>query len=175
MAWRKWEQAGDALDAADEAEDFQAVGMRCREALLSAGREIAKAITLPKGASRPKAGSFVEWGELLAEQSAPSSSLERIRSHMKALVRSTWELVNWVTHYQNATRYHTDFALHSCAYLLAEISRMIVREERDIPDRCPECGSYRLWTAYRPDLDAQNPYIEVCDSCGWEQPKLKES
>jgi hypothetical protein len=30
-AWRKWEQAGEALNDADEVEDFQAVGMRCRE------------------------------------------------------------------------------------------------------------------------------------------------
>lgn len=34
-SWRRFEQAGEALDQADEAEEFQAVGMRCREALLS--------------------------------------------------------------------------------------------------------------------------------------------
>src|SRR6266446_590093 len=32
--WRRWEQAADALDTAEEAEDFQAVGMRCRETLI---------------------------------------------------------------------------------------------------------------------------------------------
>jgi hypothetical protein len=30
-AWRRWEQAGELLNEAEEAEDFQAVGMRCRE------------------------------------------------------------------------------------------------------------------------------------------------
>jgi hypothetical protein len=34
VAWRRWEQAHEALERGDEAEDFQAVGMRCRECLL---------------------------------------------------------------------------------------------------------------------------------------------
>ena len=34
-AWRKWGQAGQALDEADEPEDFQTVGMRCRECLVA--------------------------------------------------------------------------------------------------------------------------------------------
>ena len=36
-AWRKWEQAAEALDSAEEAEDFQAVGMRLREGLITFG------------------------------------------------------------------------------------------------------------------------------------------
>jgi hypothetical protein len=35
QAWRRFEQAAKALDNADEAEDFQAVGMRCRECLVT--------------------------------------------------------------------------------------------------------------------------------------------
>src|SRR5260370_2859792 len=33
-AWRRWEHAADTLDTAQEAEDFQAVGVRCRECLI---------------------------------------------------------------------------------------------------------------------------------------------
>jgi hypothetical protein len=171
VAWRKWEQAAQALDEADEAEEFQAVGMRCRESLLAAAREMAKATVVPEGIERPKTGDFVKWSEMLADQSVPGASIASIRSHIKTLARSTWELVSWVTHDQGATRYRADFAIHSCAYLLAEISRLIVRQERDIPDRCPTCGSYRVRSAYRPDLNPEHPYLEVCESCGWEQPK----
>lgn len=32
--WRRWEQAAESYDEAEEAEDFQAVGMRCRETLI---------------------------------------------------------------------------------------------------------------------------------------------
>ncbi|MDQ4123967.1 MAG: hypothetical protein M3209_21220 [Acidobacteriota bacterium] len=34
-AWRQWQQAAEALDYANEVEEFQAVGMRCRECLLA--------------------------------------------------------------------------------------------------------------------------------------------
>jgi hypothetical protein len=170
-AWRKWEQASEALDEADEAEEFQSVGMRCRESLLSAAREMAGATVLPEGVERPQIGNFLKWSELFAEHALPGGAVAEIRSHIKELARSTWGLVGWVTHNQNATRFHADFAIHSCAYLLAEISRLIVRQEREIPDRCPTCGSYRLLSAYRPDLNPQQPYLEVCESCGWEQPK----
>ena len=34
-AFRRWEQAAEALDEAKESEDVQAVGMRCRECLLA--------------------------------------------------------------------------------------------------------------------------------------------
>ncbi len=33
-AWRRWEQAGEVLNQAEEAEDFQSVGMRCPECLI---------------------------------------------------------------------------------------------------------------------------------------------
>lgn len=41
-AWRKFAQAAEAIDKADEAEEFQAVGMRCREALVKFARDAAE-------------------------------------------------------------------------------------------------------------------------------------
>lgn len=54
VAWRKWEQAGQALEEADEAEEFQAVGMRCRESLLAAAREMASRSSCPTAWNGPK-------------------------------------------------------------------------------------------------------------------------
>jgi hypothetical protein len=42
IAWRRFEQATRALDEAEEAEDFQAVGMRCRECLIAFMHEAAR-------------------------------------------------------------------------------------------------------------------------------------
>ena len=39
-AWRQWEQAHESLDAAEEAEDFQSVGARCREVLITLVEEL---------------------------------------------------------------------------------------------------------------------------------------
>ena len=45
--WRSYEQAGDALNNADEAEEFQSVGMRCRETLLAFVKEAADDSLVP--------------------------------------------------------------------------------------------------------------------------------
>jgi hypothetical protein len=57
-AWRRWEQAGEAVDTADEAEDFQAVGMICRESLLSFVRSASKPDMVPDGQEAPKLGDY---------------------------------------------------------------------------------------------------------------------
>ncbi len=46
-AWRRFGQAVDGLNAADEAEEFQAVGMRCRECLLAFVRDVAHEYPVP--------------------------------------------------------------------------------------------------------------------------------
>jgi hypothetical protein len=55
---RKFEQAGEALDRADEAEDFQAVGMRLRERLIAFAQETSGDVTVPTGTDPPKRSDF---------------------------------------------------------------------------------------------------------------------
>ena len=43
VAWRRFEQAYESLAEAEEAEDIQAVGMKCRECLLAFVREVREA------------------------------------------------------------------------------------------------------------------------------------
>ncbi len=52
--------------------------------------------------------------------------------------------------------------------MLGAFSVAITRFERGAPDRCPECGSYRLFSDLRPDFDRARPYVTLCESCGWE-------
>jgi len=52
-AWRRCEQAVEALDHADEAEDFQAIGMRCRECLLDLVAATAKDEMVSSGEEVP--------------------------------------------------------------------------------------------------------------------------
>lgn len=69
-AHRRWQQAAEAIDQAKEAEDFQAVGMKCRECLLTFARAAQKAIPRKDGAALPKRGDFVQWAELIADHAA---------------------------------------------------------------------------------------------------------
>ena len=51
---RQWEQAAEAQDEADEAEAFQAVGMRCRETLVSFAHALASDDLVVDVTERPK-------------------------------------------------------------------------------------------------------------------------
>jgi hypothetical protein len=66
-AFRRWEQAAEALDQAKESEEVQAVGMRCRECLLAFLKSAVASDIVPLGSVPPKTGDFIHWCEILAD------------------------------------------------------------------------------------------------------------
>ena len=168
-SFRRLEQADDALKEADEAEEFQSVGMRCRECLLSFIRETATENMVPEGREPPKREAFVHWSELVAATIASGSSSSRLRSYLRNVAKSTWELVNWLTHAGNATRLDGELAVEATGHVLTVFSYALVRYERGEPERCPVCNSYRLASDYRPELGKGGAYVTLCESCRWEE------
>jgi hypothetical protein len=88
--WRRWEEASNALDAAEEAEEFQAVGMRCRECLIQLVRSVSKAEMVPKGLDLPQRSNVVGWSEHIANAVGAGASAEHLRGHLKSIAKSTW-------------------------------------------------------------------------------------
>lgn len=165
--WRRWKDAADALDAAGEAEEFQAVGMRLREALLAFVKAVASTEMIPEGEEAPRIGDFVHWSERIADAVARGPSSARVRGHLTATAKSTWELVSWLTHESGATRMDGVLAVSAVDQVLSTYGMALVRHERREPDRCPSCGSYRLTSVE--DTDVAGPmYITICEACGWE-------
>jgi predicted RNA-binding Zn-ribbon protein involved in translation (DUF1610 family) len=163
--WRRFGQASDTLAEADEAEDFQAVGMKCRECLLAFIREVASDHMVPRSEAKPKAADFVAWSGYIANTVAPGASNDRLRSYLKSTSKVTWDYVNWLTHYANAARPDGVIAVEAVGHLVSIYGHAIIRTERGVPDRCPRCSSYRLFRDYREEL---NTYVTLCESCGWE-------
>jgi hypothetical protein len=166
-AWRRWTQAAEALERADEAEEFQAVGMRCRESLLAMARAMAHETMVPAGHTSPKTSDFIHWAELIADTIASGDSAARIRGYLKDLAKATWQLVSWLTHATNAVRFDGQIALEATQAVLAAFGRAVLRYERGTPDRCPQCQSYRIDSDYVPELGIDPPYVTFCGSCGW--------
>lgn len=166
-AWRRWTQAAEALDRADEAEEFQAVGMRCRECLLAMVRAVANDSMMPAGQNRPKSGDFLHWCELIANTVAQGSSADETRGYLKTLAKSTWQLVSWLTHASNAVRSDGHMAVEASQATLAAFGRTVLRYERGAPDRCPRCHSYRIRSEHVPELGIDPPYVMSCEGCGW--------
>jgi hypothetical protein len=166
-AWRAWEQAGEALAEADEAEEFQAVGMRCRQSLLAFVNEAAS-LAPPAVKALPKAGDFVGWSDLLADTIAAGSSAERKRGYLKSIAKSTWELVNWLTHAGNASQFDAHFSYVATEHALSSWSVALMRFEFGVPDRCPKCSSFKLVTYSQPDKSGYVQHFTTCGACGWK-------
>jgi hypothetical protein len=173
---RRWKEAAAALDGADEAEEFQTVGMRCRECLLALVREAGLDALVPEGTTTPKRGDFLKWSEVIANGVFAGSSAERLRGYTKAAAKETWELAQWLTHATNATSYDADIALQAMENIVQVFVTAIRRWEHGAPDRCPECGSYRIVSDFRVELaetSDDDPYVTLCEACGWEEDRKK--
>jgi hypothetical protein len=163
-AWRRWEQAGQALNKAEEPEAFQSVGLLCRECLIAMVRALALPEMVPANTDAPKEADVVAWCALIADRVAHGSSAERVRGYLKAISKAGWELVNWLTHAHGATRADGLFAHELTQHILAMFGTAMLRHRQRIPDRCDGCGSYQF------ELWADQPGIPLkprCRSCGW--------
>jgi hypothetical protein len=165
VSWRKWERAVEALSEAEEAEDFQAVGMRLRECLLAFVKESWKPAWASTADPSPKRGDFVNWVKIMASICAPGDSASRLRAYIFETSRTCWELVQWLTHANNASRMDADIALHAVNQVLGTLTFALIRHERGEPAHCPRCFSYQLFAECRPELDSE---VSLCELCGWE-------
>jgi len=152
-SWRRWQQAFEAYDSGDEAENFQAVGMRLRECLLSFVDETCSAELVPNGTTPPKRGDFKNWTDVLASTLAPGASAAKLRSYLKKVSAETWEYVNWLTHAKNAIRMDAEIGLKMVEHLLGTFTAARMRSS-DALTRCEQCGSYRVIAG-------------TCEVCGW--------
>ena len=166
---RKLVQASEAFDKADEAEEFQAVGMRCRECLLAFIKELTDGSDLAGGDDLPKAGDFPAWNETIANAIAPGGSAEYIRGYLKTTGERAWRLVNWLTHSNNATRNDADLALSATSHVINNYASSILKRKIAAPERCGRCNSYRITVDWRPELGPTGLYLPRCEACGAEK------
>jgi len=172
--WRRWEQAAESCDDAEEAEDFQGVGVKCRETLIQFVRALAKPGMVSNGQEVPKRADVIGWSNLIANHVAPGDRNEYVRAHLKAISKSAWDLSNWLTHANNATRHDAEIVLDAVQTVIGTFGMAVMRHESGVPERCPECGSYSLDVGFEPEL-MPRPYIMECESCGWQKQQEEDA
>jgi hypothetical protein len=165
---RKLDAASQALEQACEAEDFQAVGMKLREGLLTFIREFADAKIVPKGAEQPKVGDFIHWSEFIAEWVTPTKNLRSMRKLLKAFAKDLWQAVNSLTHTTSADGTEAAFCVAGSHHLIGQFANLIRSLEEEPTERCPKCDSMQLFREYRVDGD-RGAYFVLCEKCGWER------
>ncbi len=167
--WRTVEEASEALIRAEEVEDFQAIGMRCRESLITLCHVAQDLVQLPDAQARPKRSDFRAWSEIIANAILPGSSHQERRGLLKSSSDSVWKFTNWLTHARVAHFNDAEAAVASTELTISLFTTALIRYVRGVPDRCPSCGSQRLSPergvhSSDPDTIYERP---VCGKCGW--------
>ncbi|QNA84455.1 hypothetical protein G4G27_10980 [Sphingomonas sp. So64.6b] len=165
---RKIHQAALALDAANEIEDFQAIGLQCREAMTSFIKEVNAAGLFDEIADAPKKGDFTAWSDHVIGAKAAGGAAEYVRGYLKAICQKGWQLANWLTHAGNATRADAELALSATEHVLQELTGLALKSLARAPDRCGRCGSFDITVTWRPDEGEMGEYIAECGMCGAE-------
>ena len=173
--WRQWEQAHEALELSREAEDFQAVGVRCREVLITLVVELETSKLIKNAVPDIKKADVK--GQLTATYDllASGNEMRKIRAHLKTNSDSTWELANWLTHHKNAVLYDAKYVMNATEQLMLNTLSIVIRNEKPKPKRCPNCKSYRVILDFRLELisKVKHPYVELCEACGREENEPK--
>jgi hypothetical protein len=167
--WRAFQQAHDAIGVAQEVEDYQALGVRCRECLLSLVHSVQKAIAPPASAAELKHSDFIGWVEAIADTALAGPSQKARRQLLKTSAKAAWQFVNWLTHSRTAHFHDAEAALAATEQTLSLFTTATIRHIRGVPDCCPSCGSQRLapergMYSSEPDKLYERP---VCTACGW--------
>jgi len=116
--WNRLARARSACFEAQKPEEFQSVGMKCRECLLLLVQKLGSVEMIPEKQTPPQRANFKDWCELISNFVARGSSKERVRSHLKSVAASTWELTNWLTHTTKAEKHDAILAVEATEHVL---------------------------------------------------------
>jgi hypothetical protein len=164
----KLRETSAALGQAQNVADYQAVGMRSREALLAfvgAAQDIAEWTTDPA----PKRGDFRAWSELICNVALAGASERERRRLFKSLLAEAWVFAQWLTHAHSATWHDAEAAYTTTEQVLGLATSLVLRYVRLVPDQCPDCASPHLspeegWHTDAPEILWERP---ICRDCGW--------
>lgn len=165
---RRMDQAEARLGHAVEAEDYQAVGMQLREALISLTNAVRRRVTVPEGTTAPQAANFIAWSELLSQLLCPGGSNRELRQHLKVGAKEAWQLVSWLTHHRNASSLPASIAFQSCGTVVGHFIQVTRSAESGQVERCPVCSSQNMRTHFDIDIPPDGQYFSSCGACQWD-------
>jgi hypothetical protein len=168
-AYRHLEEAHDALRQSSEIGDYQAIGVRCREALLAFVAAAQTVIPWTSNDEPPKKADLKGWADHIYNVSLAGAEHEHRRHLYKTLLESAWKFVNWLTHAKSSHWHDAEAGIAATENAIALSTSAVIRHLRGVPEQCPQCGSQRLSPerGYRQDLPDVEWERPVCDKCGW--------
>lgn len=173
--FRRMDQAEYRHDEAVEIEDFQAVGMLLREALLSLIIAIKNKSNIQPDTNHPQEANYLAWLDLLMNQLCGGGSNKELRQHLKNIGKEAWQLSNWLTHTKSASRTASTVALHTCQTIIGHMLQVVDRERIDAADKCPVCKSKDVRKHFDIDIPPNGDYYLSCGICDWNDHPIQDS
>jgi hypothetical protein len=164
----KLQELNDAVGQAQNLGDYQAIGMRGREALLAFAETVQDAAEWTEG-TRPKRADFRAWAELICDVVLASPRYKERRHLFKTMLTEAWVFSNWLTHAHFATWHDAEAASSTIEHILGLAASLVLRHIQSVPEACPKCQSPNLSPeeGRRTDLPEVLWERPVCSDCGW--------
>lgn len=138
------QEVSDAVKHAEEVADYQAIGVRCREALL-AFTNVAQVLLPWRGSNDPpKRADFKAWVDHICSVALVGETQKERRRLFKSLLTSAWDFANWLTHTKASKWNDAEAAAESTGNAVSLAMSSIIQHVRGVPPACPACGSHRL-------------------------------
>lgn len=149
--------------------DYQSIGVRCRESLLTFINIAQTVIPWTTTENPPKKADLKAWSDHICSVALPGDTHKYRRSLFKTLLETVWEFANWLTHTKSSNWYDAEAAISVTENAIGLSISAVIRHVRGVPEHCPSCGSQRLspergYHTDFPDIEWERP---TCDKCGW--------
>ena len=167
--YRYLQEASEALQQSSEVADYQAIGVRCREALLAFASAAQTLLPWTSEGEAPKKADLKAWADHICSVALAGAEHEHRRHLYKTLLDSAWKFVNWLTHAKSSHWHDAEAGIAVTENAIGLSTSSVIRHVPGVPDRCPACGSQRLapqrgYNTNFPDVEWERP---VCEKCGW--------
>lgn len=166
-----FKQLGEAVEALTQAKklaDYQGIGVRCRETLLSLVAAAQDAVDWGDG-ERLQRGNFKGWVDRILSAALTGSAQKERRHLLRSLLVEAWDFANWLTHTKSASWHDAEMSVTTAEHALGLATSLVARHVKGVPDECPECGSPNLHPEEGRSSEKLGVVWErpVCHECGW--------
>lgn len=166
--FRHLQEASEALSHALEVTDYQAIGVRCREALLAFVNAAQRVMPWTSAQEPPKKADLNAWAAHICSVALEGASHEHRRHLFKTLLECAWKFANWLTHSKSSNWYDAEAAMTTSEHAIGLCTSTLIRYIRGVSEHCPACGSQQL--SPERGLHKEFPHLEwerpTCDKCG---------
>ncbi|MBK9695925.1 MAG: hypothetical protein IPO80_00500 [Propionibacteriaceae bacterium] len=163
-AWRKYEDAVEAMADANDTEDYQSVGVRLREAMLALVRDESERPWVDDIATRPQAANIKDWLEIFALK---ITAKRRQRAYLRSIWEKAWDLSVHLQHDSSAVPWDAEVAVNAVNHALETYMYMKIRSGKDEREACPRCSSHRFGPTTDWGEDGELLSWSECSACGY--------